>query len=104
MRPLCRAAVYRLLLEALRRIPLDQQVVLELSFWEDLSGPEIAQILAIPEATVRTRLYRATARLRVQLSALAAPGQPLPDTAEDLQWALRLREQIGEGPGERRKR
>ena len=86
----------RLLLEALRRVPLDQQIVLELSFWEELSGPEIAEVLGIPEPTVRTRLHRAIERLRAQMAAFPSSGQRLPDTEDDLrQWALRLREQLG---------
>ena len=39
----------RLLLEALRRIPLDLQIVLELSYWERLTAVEIAEVLRIPE-------------------------------------------------------
>ena len=85
----------RMLLEALRRVPLDYQIVLELRFWEDLSGPEIAEVLGIPEPAVRSRLQRATERLRTQLQALAGKGTAAPDTEDDLQrWALRLRQAL----------
>jgi RNA polymerase sigma factor (sigma-70 family) len=60
----------RLLHEALRRISLEHQVVLELAYWEDLNGPEIAQVLAIAENTVRSRLARAREALREQLAKL----------------------------------
>ncbi len=60
----------RLLLQALRTIPLDAQTLLELWFWEDLSGAQIAEILGIVEATVRSRLRRAIQRLREQLGAM----------------------------------
>jgi RNA polymerase sigma-70 factor (ECF subfamily) len=48
----------QLLARALREIPLELQVALELHYWEDLSGPELAAILDIPEGTVRSRLRR----------------------------------------------
>lgn len=81
----------RLLLEALRRIPVDHQIVLELTFWEELTGPEIAQVLGIPEPTVRSRLRRASERLRVELSTLGGSEAQLRETGDDLQlWARRL--------------
>jgi RNA polymerase sigma factor (sigma-70 family) len=90
----------RALLEALRRVPLDHQIVLELRFWEELSGPEIAEVLGIPEPAVRSRLRRASERLRVELQALAAHGPALPDTDDDLQqWVVRLRELMADVQG-----
>jgi RNA polymerase sigma-70 factor (ECF subfamily) len=81
----------RLLLECLRRVPIDQQIVLELRFWQELSGPEIAEVLGIPEPAVRSRLRRATGRLRAELVALTGQGK-LDETEDDLdRWALRLR-------------
>lgn len=67
----------RLLHEALHHIPLDHRIALELAYWEDLSGPEIAEILEISEHTVRSRLSRARQALRDQVEALdRTPGQP----------------------------
>ena len=43
--------------------PGDREV-LELTAWEGLSPTEIAEVLEIPAATVRTRLHRARARLQ----------------------------------------
>jgi RNA polymerase sigma factor (sigma-70 family) len=60
----------RLLLEALRRIPIEQRTVIELSFWKELSGPEIAEALGISEPTVRSRLRRAIGRLRCELGSM----------------------------------
>ncbi|MEZ4451252.1 MAG: sigma-70 family RNA polymerase sigma factor [Nannocystaceae bacterium] len=57
--------------EALRRIPLDQRIILELAHWEGLSGREIAEALEIQENTVRSRLTRARAALRQQVEALS---------------------------------
>ena len=61
----------RLLHEALQGITLDHRMALELAYWEDLSGPEIAEVLEIPENTVRSRLARARQALRDQVEALA---------------------------------
>jgi RNA polymerase sigma factor (sigma-70 family) len=62
----------RLLHEALRRVSLDHQVVLELAYWEELDGRAIAEVLGISEHTVRSRLARGREALKVQLDALAA--------------------------------
>jgi RNA polymerase sigma-70 factor (ECF subfamily) len=62
----------RLLHEALARISLEHRIALELAYWEELSGPEIAEILGITENTVRSRLARAREALRDQVRALAA--------------------------------
>ncbi len=61
----------RLLHQALRRISLEHQVVLELAYWEELPGAEIAAIVGISENTVRSRLARAREALREQLEILA---------------------------------
>jgi RNA polymerase sigma factor (sigma-70 family) len=61
----------RLLAEALERLPLDLQIALELRFVEDLSGPELAQVLEVPEGTVRSRLRRGLEALRVELAKAA---------------------------------
>ncbi len=66
-----------LLLEAMRRITIDQQIILELAYWEGLSGREIAEALEIRENTVRSRLSRARTALRGELDALGAPPETL---------------------------
>ena len=72
-----RSEQQRLLHEALCRLPLDHRMALELAYWEDLSGAEIAEILEISEHTVRSRLARARQALRDQIAALdPAPGGP----------------------------
>ncbi len=49
---------------ALERLPLDLRLLLEFRFEQELSGPELAQALDLPEGTVRSRLRRTLARLR----------------------------------------
>lgn len=61
---------HRLLQLALRRIPLDLQEVLKLSYFKRLKGHELAATLDIPEGTVRSRLRRAIEALRVELQRM----------------------------------
>jgi RNA polymerase sigma-70 factor (ECF subfamily) len=61
-----------LLRDGLARIPLDDQIALELSYFEAMSTREIAGVLEIPENTVRSRLSRARDKLREALAELAA--------------------------------
>lgn len=63
------------LLAALQRIPVEQQLILELFYWEQLTGPEIAEVLEVAPATVRTRLFRARATLKEAMAA-GSPGDP----------------------------
>ena len=58
-------------LEALRHIPVEMQLMIELYYWEEMTGPQLAQVLDIAEATVRTRLHRARAKLKQALEDLA---------------------------------
>jgi RNA polymerase sigma-70 factor (ECF subfamily) len=64
-----------LLRDGLARIPLDDQIALELAYFESLSTKEIANVLEIPENTVRSRLSRARDKLRTALAELATPEE-----------------------------
>jgi RNA polymerase sigma-70 factor (ECF subfamily) len=84
------------LLEALRRLPLQYQIVLELTFCEDLTGREIADILEIPEGTLRSRLRLGAERVRKQLEELSEGSCTLAEPGPDLQaWARSVRESFG---------
>lgn len=63
-----------LLLEAMRSIPLEFQMVLELFYWEDLDTREVAEVLEVPQGTVKSRLSRARDHLRDALVVLAPTG------------------------------
>jgi RNA polymerase sigma-70 factor, ECF subfamily len=56
-----------LLLRALDSLSFDHRSAFVLCEVEERSSPEVAQILGIPEATVRTRLYHARNKLRASL-------------------------------------
>ncbi len=78
----------RLLERALRTLPLDQQIALELFYWEDLSGREIASILDVSPHTVRSRLARAREELRKQVQRLAETPELGASTGSGLEsWA-----------------
>lgn len=86
---MAQAQAHERLLAAMRSIPIDFQIVLELHYWQDLQTEEVAEILGIPTGTVKSRLSRARERLRDRLadadptglgpavgSALDAPTPP----------------------------
>lgn len=89
----------RLLLEALRRIPLDCQVVLELHYWEQIGTDEISAVLDVPAGTVKSRLQRGRRLLEEKLERLAASPDLLESTLANLdEWARDLRERaLGKG-------
>jgi RNA polymerase sigma factor (sigma-70 family) len=88
---LVRGQSERVLLQALRSIPLDMQIALELHYWEGMAGPEVASVLDVPEGTVRSRLRRAREALRARVDELEA-GERLDSTSSDLEsWAESLR-------------
>lgn len=81
----------RALLEGLRAIPFDAQVILELYYWERLTGPELGELLGIPENTARSRLRRAKQQL---IDALREGGlsDRKADDEDDLErWAAEVR-------------
>lgn len=81
----------RLLLEALRQLPVDRQIIIELYYWEKLSGPELASVFTIPEATVRSRIRRAVEQLRVCMARLQASPEAIADSLSTLKnWTRDL--------------
>ncbi len=62
-----------------RRLSMDHRAVVVLCQYLELPMERVAEILGVPEGTVRSRLYRATQALRSALEAdarLAAPEVP----------------------------
>jgi RNA polymerase sigma factor (sigma-70 family) len=80
------------LLLALRRIPLDSQVALELHYWESMTAAEIGQVLDVPLGTAKTRLRRAKQLLEAELLALEVAQTRLDPTGSGLDtWARGVR-------------
>jgi RNA polymerase sigma-70 factor (ECF subfamily) len=85
----------RLLLEALRRIPMIHQIALELFYWENLKVTEIGEILGVPVGTAKTRLHDGKANLVEQLRKIARSSEVLRSTLDNLEkWVQRVRDQI----------
>ncbi len=84
----------RRMLEALRRIPLGEQMLLEAYWWENLTARELGELLGRPENTVRNDLRRARERFRREFSRLEnlLPMPPTTDTDLD-EWAQMMRSQ-----------
>ncbi len=83
---------HRRLLEAMRSLPVEQQLVLELHYWEELDAAALAEILEIAPGAVRVRLHRARAALRERLVALeAAPAEALASDDSVEAWTRGMR-------------
>lgn len=81
------------LLHALRRIPLDQQLLLELYYWERMTGAEIAAVLGVPSPTVRGRLRRARKALAEAVESVAQDPEIARRTISSFEsWAASVRE------------
>lgn len=85
-----------LLARALRAIPLELQIALELHYWEDLSGPELAAALELPEGTVRSRLRRGRELLEEKMQELAEGDDALFRSTVDGfdSWAASLKQHL----------
>lgn len=68
---LARNEEQRCLFAALRTLPVEQQSLVELHYWEDLDALALAEIFELTATAVRMRLSRARAALR---DAMAASG------------------------------
>lgn len=82
----------RLLLHALRSLTPNQQLVMELSLFEELSRSAMAELLQVPEGTVASRVRRARSALERALHRLAGSPTVAESTVDGLgPWAARVR-------------
>ncbi len=82
----------RLLLEGLRSIPLDLQVVLELRYWEEMTMEEIAEVVGVPVGTAKSRMRRAREALASAMASLEEDPARVEATLQDLDgWARGVR-------------
>jgi RNA polymerase sigma-70 factor (ECF subfamily) len=85
------SAEQRLLLEALRRIPIDFQIAVELFYWEGMPTADIARVLGVADSTARSRLTRARARLAELVREMSSSPELADRTASGLeQWTASL--------------
>ena len=77
-----------LLLQALRRLPLEHQLLLEHRFWENMSVDEIAETFQIKKDATYARLSRAYKVLRTHLESLSSEANLSLEVLDDLDsWA-----------------
>ncbi len=68
---------------ALRSLPLDHQIALELYYWSEMSVAEIATVLGCTPGSVKSRLFRARRGLQDQVRRLCADPAPLLDDLDE---------------------
>lgn len=89
-------AEQKLLLTALRTLPLETQVILELFYWEEMRSREIGAVLGMPEGTVRSNLRSARQDLHMVITRLGEGPGVVESTVENLEgWAKGLHEVWG---------
>jgi RNA polymerase sigma factor (sigma-70 family) len=87
---------HQLMLEALRHLAIDDQILLELHYWEELKTDEVAEILGIPSSSTRRRLAEARTRLDAKMAEIAASPTLLDRTLRNLEsWIAEIRDQLG---------
>lgn len=84
-----------LLARALRELPLDSQIALELFYWEEMSTADIGAVLGEPVGTIKSRLARARTVLRTRIVELARSETLAASTLGGLdRWAQSLRDVV----------
>ena len=85
----------RLLLEGLRRIPIEHQIALELYYWEGLSAAEIADVFGISHSAMRSRMSKARELLEAQMAKLSESSELLDSAVAGLDgWVADIRERM----------
>ena len=88
---LARGEDHRRLCEALRTLPVEQQTLLELHYWEGLDAAALAEIFESNATAIRKRLHRARIALRdAMLAAASAPAAALASVDDLDAWARSL--------------
>lgn len=74
---LARNEEQRQLVEILRTLPIEQQTLLELHYWEEQDVSALAEIFEATPNTIRVRLHRARQALKDKLAAAGSSASPL---------------------------
>lgn len=83
---------HKLLCAALRTLPIEQQTLLELHYWDGLDAQALAEVFESNAAAIRNRLHRAREKLREAM--LATEGIP-PDTVATIEAVDALAKSFG---------
>lgn len=85
----------KLLVAALRCLPIDVQIMLELHYWEQLKVREIAEVLELNINTVKARMSRGRKRLYEEMERIAESKVQLETTLNQLsRWVVELRAEL----------
>ncbi len=86
----------RLVARTLRRLSLDDQVLLELTYWESVPRGELAAIFNVPEPTMASRLRLARGRFEVKLRELSGALDLFETTSKSIDaWRADLGVHLG---------
>ncbi len=89
---LARAEETQLLVNALRRLSLAQQIVLELHYFEGMDGNEIAEVLSVKRTAVYAHMRRGKGRLEKIIGELASTPELAGSTVMVLEtWVVQVR-------------
>lgn len=83
---------HRMLIDALRQLPLHEQELIEFYYWQGLTAREIAELQGLVEATVRSRLRAAIARVVKHYAELESKPGDVPDPDDVEGWLRELRD------------
>lgn len=84
----------RLLLAAIRSLPLGLQLLVELYYWERLTAAQLGVVFEAPEGTIRTRLRRARELVAEHVAHAASPDLAQSTMSGFESWADGLRGQM----------
>ena len=89
-------------MKSMRRIPLDDQVMLELHYMQSLSRREMAEIFQRKEPTIAGQLRRARRRLAAKMAEVAQSREVLLSTSKSAaSWLHELAQHLGAMTSER---
>jgi RNA polymerase sigma-70 factor (ECF subfamily) len=69
--------------QALAQLPVAQQTLLELHYWQGLEAADLSEVFAVPAGAIRVRLLRARNALRDQLAGLNSANGSQSEVGED---------------------
>ncbi len=87
---------HRLLLDAIWNLPIEQQDLLQLYYWQDLTARQVGEIVELPESTVRSRIRLTITRLRKLYVKLRAQEHTREIEEDEIEgWLVALRQELG---------
>lgn len=83
------------LVVALRQLPINDQMIIEMYRWQELSAREIGEVMDMPEGTIRSRIGRSMKALARILQGPELSDEELAGSVEDIEgWLRSLRAQM----------